>query len=155
MKRFTDLQHRFGFTPNEIRVIALLSLTLLAGTVITWLRSPDGTPGVIRPAFNYAQADSEFAARSRMSLDDAAPRTPVRSRPSRRPLSPGSIDINTASTDQLILLPGIGEAFAERIVQYREEHGPFARVDELIAIRGIGPHILSKLRPFVRAGRPH
>lgn len=159
MKRLAGLQQRFGFTENEIRVILFLGLSLLAGTVIRWVQSPDSVPGADRREFNYASADSEFAARSRIPPpDDSRNRSAERGRrpaPRAPSLAPGSIDINSATREQLILLPGIGEAFAERIVLFRDEHGPFASVDGLRAIRGIGPATLAKIRPFVTAGRPH
>ena len=48
------------------------------------------------------------------------------------------INVNTASVDELVLLPGIGPATAKRIVEYREEHGPFRRIEDLMNVRGIG-----------------
>ena len=49
------------------------------------------------------------------------------------------IDINRATLDDLISLPGIGPALAQRIIDYRSEHGPFQSVDELERVSGIGP----------------
>ena len=59
------------------------------------------------------------------------------------------VNINTASADQLQLLPGIGPALAKRIIEFREANGPFEKVDELVAVRGIGEKSLAKLRPYV------
>ena len=53
------------------------------------------------------------------------------------------LDLNTAPSDSLELVPGIGPALAKRIIDYREAHGAFAAVDSLVNINGIGP---SKLR---------
>ncbi len=51
----------------------------------------------------------------------------------------GSIDINTASVEQLAEgLTGVGESKAEAIVAYRESNGPFEHIDELVNVRGIG-----------------
>ncbi|HJK93884.1 MAG TPA: helix-hairpin-helix domain-containing protein [Polyangiaceae bacterium LLY-WYZ-15_(1-7)] len=58
------------------------------------------------------------------------------------------IDVNTASREDLELLPRIGPTLAERI----EEARPFASVDELVRVRGIGPRTLERLRPMVRVG---
>ena len=48
------------------------------------------------------------------------------------------VDINTADADTLDTLPGIGPALAERIIAYREEHGPFESGEELMEVKGIG-----------------
>lgn len=61
-----------------------------------------------------------------------------------------SLDINRASVAELMELPGIGPALAERIVGYRLLHGPFRSVEELLEIPGIGPQVLASLRQRVR-----
>ena len=48
------------------------------------------------------------------------------------------VDINTAAAETLDTLPGIGPALAERIIAYREAHGPFERGEELMEVKGIG-----------------
>ncbi len=54
------------------------------------------------------------------------------------PADAGRININTAPVELLTELPGIGDALAARIVEYRETNGPFAAVDEIMAVKGIG-----------------
>ena len=49
------------------------------------------------------------------------------------------ININNASVDELLQLKFIGPEFAERIVQYRTEHGPFERAEDIMKVKGIGP----------------
>lgn len=61
----------------------------------------------------------------------------------------GLLDINTASATELESLPGIGPVLAGRIVAHREANGPFARTDGLLAVDGIGPALLSAVRPSV------
>jgi competence protein ComEA len=58
----------------------------------------------------------------------------------------GLVDINQASVDQLDELPGVGPTTAEAIIAHREQHGPFASVDDLIDVRGIGEAKLEQLR---------
>jgi competence protein ComEA len=60
--------------------------------------------------------------------------------------APARVDINRASPAQLEDLPGIGPVLAQRIAQWREDNGPFASVDDLTAVSGIGPVILEGLR---------
>ena len=59
------------------------------------------------------------------------------------------ININTADTRELIKLSGIGEVKAAAIVAYREEHGAFSSVEELLNVKGIGEKTLEKIRGYV------
>ena len=61
----------------------------------------------------------------------------------------GAVNVNTATSEQLQLLPGVGPALAERIIEFREANGPFKKVDELVAVRGIGDKSLARLKPYV------
>ena len=65
--------------------------------------------------------------------------------------SPNSININTASADELEKLPGIGRKTAETIIAFRNENGPFRRVEHLMLIRGISEDRFIELRPYLRA----
>ena len=60
------------------------------------------------------------------------------------------IDINRADREALLALPGIGPVLAERIIAYREAHGPFKSVDDLTAIAGIGERNINIFRKLVR-----
>ncbi len=61
----------------------------------------------------------------------------------------GVVNVNTATVDQLVLLPGIGEARANALIQARKQQGGFKSVDELLEVKGIGEAGLAKLRPHV------
>lgn len=61
----------------------------------------------------------------------------------------GLININTATLDELMQLDGIGEVKGRAIIAYREEHGSFASVSELLNVKGIGEKTLEKLRDNV------
>jgi competence protein ComEA len=62
----------------------------------------------------------------------------------------GRINLNTAGADELATLPRVGPVLAQRIVEWRAEHGPFQRVEELDAVDGVGPKLLAALLPLVR-----
>ena len=56
------------------------------------------------------------------------------------------LSINTASTEQLSTLPGIGPAMAERIISFRTENGLFQTLEDLQKVKGIGPRLFEKLK---------
>lgn len=59
------------------------------------------------------------------------------------------VNLNTATLDQLETLSGIGEVLAQRILDYREEHGPFKSVEDLLNVSGIGDKRLADLKPHI------
>lgn len=61
----------------------------------------------------------------------------------------GPVNLNTATADDLDALPGVGPATAATILAYRDQHGPFASVEDLADVRGIGPAKLDALRGLV------
>jgi competence ComEA-like helix-hairpin-helix protein len=67
----------------------------------------------------------------------------------RKELPREPLDLNTATAEQLEKLPGIGPTTAKAIVRFREKAGPFRRVEELLAVRGITKARLEKLKPHL------
>tara|TARA_R110002096_G_scaffold16898_15_gene58233 strand:- start:9328 stop:9789 length:462 start_codon:yes stop_codon:yes gene_type:complete len=61
----------------------------------------------------------------------------------------GTLNLNTASIDDLTKLPGIGPKKAERIVDWRGKHGKFNRVVDLRRVKGFGAKTIKKLRPYL------
>jgi competence protein ComEA len=61
------------------------------------------------------------------------------------------LDINVATEDELVILPGIGPKKARSIVDWRDRNGPFTNVNELTSVHGIGPKTLEGLRQYVCA----
>jgi len=68
------------------------------------------------------------------------------------PLKP--VNLNTATSEELQKVPGIGPATAEKILQMRKSYGAFKSVDDLLAIRGIGKKRLDKMRKYLTVGKP-
>jgi len=60
------------------------------------------------------------------------------------------VNINQASFKELLMIPGITETRAASIIIYREAHGSFKHIDELIHVKNIGPATLEKIKPYIK-----
>lgn len=69
--------------------------------------------------------------------------------PGPMPSLEGVVNVNTATPEELELLPGVGAARATAIIALRKERGGFQKVDDLLAVKGIGESMLARMRPFV------
>ena len=118
-------------------------------------------PGMIAALHRSKMGVGDAVSRSLSLCSAARPSRPgdvlrqavsSRASPPRRVVQPPPrvLDLNTAAVSQLQGLPGVGPALASRIIAGR----PFARVDELVEVRGIGPHTLDRVRRHVRVGSP-
>lgn len=67
-------------------------------------------------------------------------------------VSDGRININTATSHQLQMLPDIGEVLAERIIEYRTQNGPFSTIEDLVLVKGIGDQRMEELRQYITVG---
>ena len=61
----------------------------------------------------------------------------------------GVVNVNVAGSEQLLLLPGVGPAKAQAILEYRKAKGPFKKVEDLLGVSGIGARALERMRPYV------
>ena len=64
--------------------------------------------------------------------------------------SQGQINLNTADTEQLQRIPGIGPAMAEKVLAFRKENGGFKTIEDLLQVSGIGERKFEKMKPFVK-----
>jgi competence protein ComEA len=62
------------------------------------------------------------------------------------------VNINTASLDELQTLPRIGEKVAQRIVDYRKEHGDFKKIEEIMKVKGVGEKTFKLIRDKIEVG---
>lgn len=137
LKRIADW---IALTNTERKVILFLVVTLLVGGGIRLYQATFPTA----PQFDYRASDSTFAALSMVPEDSLTGTV----KEGIGDVS-GKLDINTATKEQLLDLPGIGEVTANRILTYRTETGKFSNVDELRAIKGMSKKKIENLRPLI------
>ncbi|GIV57108.1 helix-hairpin-helix domain-containing protein [Rhodocaloribacter litoris] len=144
------LQHRIGLTRQECTALLFVVLVLLSGLVVRHVYSRMTLPA---PA---TDTDRQFAERARSFRNVPEQRaghaaSPAGATPSvpGEPAVPARVNLNTATAPELERLPRIGPKLAARIVAYREAHGPFRRVADLVHVRGIGPKTLADLEPLL------
>src|SRR5262245_58603163 len=129
------------FVRRAVAVVALCAL--VAAVTATWLTSSTADAGprtVARPA---APAPATAPERGDAAEDDApAPRAGKKT-------VTGKLNLNTATADQLQLLPGVGPAKAERVVAWRGKFGGFKRVADLRKVKGFGYKSLKKLELYL------
>ncbi len=140
LKRLTDW---LALTGTERKVVWFLTATLAVGAGLRLYRAtfPDA------PAFEYRSSDSTFAALSDRANEAAIAPTPE--------TADARIDLNTADRTTLMTLPGIGSVLADRIVQYRTDHGPFRSIEDLSAVKGISRRKLQQLSPYLTLDYAH
>ncbi len=63
------------------------------------------------------------------------------------------VDVNKASAAELTQVPGIGNALAKRIVEFREKNGPFSKVEDLVKVQGIGEKSILRLAPHLTVSK--
>ncbi len=154
MNLLDSLQQKVGFTRREAMALLLLSGTFLAGTGIQWFRSTYMRPQRTLPAFDYSKSDSAYLYHTQRDSSTTPTQSRVSATTQKPKISSHSkrtqpVNVNTASKEQLVMLPGIGPAMAERIIVYRKTAGRLTSIDQLTNVKGIGKKTLDKLRPFI------
>ena len=64
-----------------------------------------------------------------------------------------TVNLNTATVDQLADLPGVGKATAQRILEYRQKNGGFKKIEELMNVKGIGEKSFLNLKPMITVAK--
>lgn len=114
--------------------------------------------GIFGYFLTHRQADVPYAVETAVNpaqvqtvQPDASAQEPVPEDPGKPDslLEGEKININTAPAADLCRLPGIGEKRAQAILDYREEHGPFASLEELMEVSGIGPGIFAGVQDYI------
>lgn len=127
-----------ALTKTERNVILFLVTTMIIGAGIRLYQAEFRA----LPQFNYQSSDSTFTVLSAISEDSV-------NAVSAGIMAGEKLNINIATEQQLIDLPGIGKVTAERILDYRKETGEFTAIEDLIAIKGISRRKLERLSSII------
>lgn len=132
-------------------------LLVVTAALIVWIGWPhqelhepdDDQPAAASVIASPEKTPGDPAERS---PSPAVKATPVHSKLDRHPRAGAKIDLNQASVEELRQLPGLGEVLARRVVDRRQAHGPYRRVEELLEVKGIGPKKFQQLQPLIAVG---
>ena len=115
----------FEFTSGQIKVLIVLCLVLAGVSVYRLVRSFSETgPQPLKLVVELGDGDRSYA--------------PV-----------FKVDVNLSPPDSLELVPGIGPVLAGRIIAFRDSAGPFARLDDVMKVEGIGRTTFEKIKPYL------
>lgn len=134
---FERLKNWLALTATEQRVILFLAATFLIGAGIRLYQETFPS----QQKFDYRSADSTFASLSellRAGTKEKTTRTDDQ-----------LININSATKNELMSLPGIGAVIAERIILFREDEGPFTSIDDLRKVKGVSMKKFQQLKARV------
>lgn len=141
------------------RVLVILALLLCVATVLlaVW-EAPDMLPKATvytEPSAGTMQTAAptqSILAPSGLSLEVPSAVSAAPSGTSAPAALQGRLNINAATREELTTLPGIGDALAGRIIDYRETHGGFASVEEIQNVSGIGEKRFAAIRDLITVG---
>ncbi len=140
------------FTPQERFAILFLIFILVLGTSIYLykLNHPSFAPAYIIKDFEKKMKEE----RMKQNLVDYNVPLPYQEKNEmeikKKELQKGQININTARIDELIQIPGIGPAYAKKIIEYRTKYNGFRTIEEIKRIKGIGDKTFEKMKGYIK-----
>lgn len=151
---------------DRIAIILLLNLIVVSGGIFVFMNKFTFTDAVYRDQNEEVQKDFvQFEnnleiiepLKEESADNNESPATPHKSKKeNKQKLELGqTIDINSASASTLTRIPGIGDVFAERIIEYRNSLGGFASLEQLYEIKGITVNKFSKVLPYLVLQKKH
>lgn len=171
------MTYRFPDLANKVAAVIAIVLVVIAMDGRWFIGTPArAEPNVSPSAYPPRKPKSEVDKPRPVPLAGTAPTGPATSSSPATPSSPapgkelgdeagcaarsgkraltGTLDLNTATVEQLTLLPGIGPAKAERIVAWRRKHGPFRRTADLRRVSGFGFKTFKRLEAYLAITGP-
>lgn len=125
---------------DDKRAALMLACLALAGAGVRYFLSPSAAapPGDVQLQSSTVAPPNGLQATARRAAQLA------------RPLQPGErIDLDRADVSEITRLPRVGPGLAQRIVAWRDQHGPFGSLGRLDSVSGVGPKLLDAVMPYV------
>lgn len=165
-----------SFTKNEIKVILFVIIVLLAGFSLKYYNFLSSQFN--KSTYDYSKSEDMFRKLSRGTINSIADdslsqkdsvsnindnkliqklqtaedslKTKGKKKSKKEEnLKPKSININTATKEILITLPGVGESTAEKIIKYRELHKGFKKIEHIMKVKGIGKKKFENMKEYI------
>jgi len=168
----------FTFTKNEAKVLIFFSVVIISGLCFKYFGILHGSTGnikfdytesdrkfkdiqsnnnpvlfqsnlIIDSSINSLNSDSAKISRIQVEDEKFKDVNGKKRGKKEQNLKDKSININSATKDKLILLPGIGESTAEKIIKFRDLHGNFKKIQDIMKVKGIGKKKFEKMKDFI------
>ena len=155
MNIFQKLSEKIGLTQTELKVFAFLAAVFIIGLIVKSLNWENGSTA--KNNFDYTAMDSIFysldSLKSNQSgnnlLNSKVDISDFNINKKKHELSEKSINLNKASLEELIMLPGVGVKTAQNILAYRKASGGFNNIEELMEVERIGESKFNKIKKYV------
>lgn len=144
----------FAFDPNSVTATELAQLGVPARAINSWIhfREKGGRfrkPEDVQRLYNLPESDFQRLLPLISIPSGNPPAQPTGPQFVSRVKTIAPVDLNSATTDELETLPGIGPGWAKRIIHFRDKLGGFVSVDQVAETRGLPDSVFQKARPFL------
>jgi competence protein ComEA len=166
----------FSFTKNETKIILFIIIVLISGFSIKYIKFISSSFN--ESTFDYSKSEEIFKKLSKGTInsfsndslsqkdslntsnenrilqklqtaEDSLKTKGKKKSKKEENLKPKSININTATKEILITLPGVGESTAEKIIKYRESHNGFKKIEHIMKVKGIGKKKFENMKEYI------
>lgn len=145
------IQEKLGLTKSEAGIILFLSFGLLLGGSVKILHLDKATE-----RHDFAESDSFFAEASSkidslLAYEEDTTRSGAHRTIAGAKEIDSPVDVNLATLQEFMKLPGIGKVTAQRIIDYRSANGKFSSIEDLLKVKGIGRSKFEKIKIYLKA----